>query len=166
MTTRSFTEFGLELDRVVADASALSALWLRTRTSDPAAIVDAASALHARTRVLLAEIRTLDVLDVVSAPTDVLDLLTWGLGMAAELQRLGGRLLQLIEAATIARGSILTQQRGHFIRSGDTFQSVALEYYGTWEKWMIIAEANSMNPAAALVPGSYLTIPEPDGRRR
>jgi len=90
MTTRSFTEFGLELDRVVADASALSALWLRTRTSDPAAIVDAASALHARTRVLLAEIRTLDVLDVVSAPTDVLDLLTWGLGMAAALQRLGG----------------------------------------------------------------------------
>jgi hypothetical protein len=31
---------------------------------------------------------------------------------------------------------------------------------------MIIAEANSMNPAAALVPGSYLTIPELDGRRR
>lgn len=166
MTTRSFSEFGAELDSLVAEVGALSALWLGVRTSDPAAIVDAANALHARTRNLLSEVRSLDVQATVTAPTDQLDLARWALDMASQLQRLGGRLLRLSEAATIVRGSILTQRRAHFVRSGDTFQSIAATYYGSWESWALIAEANRMNPAAELPVGLYLVIPELDGRAR
>lgn len=166
MTTRSFDEFGLELSRLVADVGALSALWLRVRTENPAAIIDAANALHARTRNLLSEVRSLDVQATVTAPTDQLDLCRWAFDMAHELQRLGGRLLQLAEAATIARGSMLTQRRAHFVKAGDTLQSIAHRYYGSWESWPLVAEANDLNPAAELPTGLYLTIPELDGRRR
>ena len=165
MTVRTFPEFGAELEALVADVAATATAWADGTLTDLAQVETITGAQRARALLLLDEVRSADV-TTLTAPTDILDALRWREELGAQLIRLVGRLIAVGEAAQIARGSMLTQQRGYTVRSGDTLQSIAHRHYGDWQKWVLLSEANMINPAAELTPGMYLIIPEPDPRDR
>jgi len=55
----------------------------------------------------------------------------------------------------------LLQGRGltlHPVRLGETLQSIAARYLGSWQEWRRIADANGIG-AGPLTPGTVLTIP-------
>ena len=54
-----------------------------------------------------------------------------------------------------------TWPKMHTIAHGDTFFSIAREYYGDGTKWELIAEANAGLHATGLLVGERLTVPAP-----
>jgi len=46
------------------------------------------------------------------------------------------------------------------VRSGETLQSIAQAVLGDWREWERLLDANGLDPAAVLQPGTALVIPE------
>lgn len=51
-------------------------------------------------------------------------------------------------------------QTRYAVRSGDTLQSIAARYLGSWQDWMRLVDANGLDPGATLAAGTVLTIPQ------
>jgi nucleoid-associated protein YgaU len=51
----------------------------------------------------------------------------------------------------------------HRVRDGDTLQSIATRYLGSWQEWPRIASANGLEPGQPAA-GTLLTIPTRTGR--
>ncbi len=61
-----------------------------------------------------------------------------------------------VMAAQLANGLAL---RLHTVREGETLQSIAQQALGDWREWTRILDANDLDPASPLAPGTHLTIP-------
>ena len=61
----------------------------------------------------------------------------------------------------IAAAPVVSSARTHTVVSGETYQSISSQYYGTTRKWRLIQEANDTSQYG-LMPGMTLTIPALD----
>ena len=50
----------------------------------------------------------------------------------------------------------------YIVKPGDTLVNIAVAFYQDGSLWRIIAKANNLDGARGLIPGTELTIPDPD----
>jgi len=104
---------------------------------------------------------TLDGLDVddLIIGTDAADTIRlWG-WVAALRRALAAVARRAVEADTVAAAlEAGVDQVIHVVRSGETLQSIAATYLGTWKAWTRIADANGLAPGQPTA-GTVLIIP-------
>lgn len=95
--------------------------------------------------------------EVYEDPEVRVAVLTWERGLRKALVALIGQAGRLDTALDeLLSGS---QRRTHVVRSGDSLQSLAGRYLGSWEEWRRIAELNGLAPGA-LEAGQVLFLPD------
>ncbi len=60
---------------------------------------------------------------------------------------------------TDAMAEATTEERKHTVERGDSLWNISKEYYGSGEKWKLIAEANDLDGRSTLTIGQELVIP-------
>lgn len=166
MTTKNFAQFGDDLVAAVADVTDVADAAAASRGNDVDALIARVTAARARVKLLRTEVLSVDVATSFTEPVDIMAMLAWQADVSMELGRLEGLLVAAGVNLTLSRGSALAQITRHAVREGDTLQSIAARYHGTWETWYVIADANGINPAMELPIGGILYIPPVDGQLR
>ena len=75
------------------------------------------------------------------------------------------RLISIADQALQAQAVVSQLREGsrpsvYEVRSGETLQSIAQAVLGDWQEWTRLLEANGLDPAVVLQPGTVLVIPE------
>lgn len=142
----------VELQTVLGSGSASDGQLGRLDTALEAARDD--------TRTLRDAVGSVDVADyqIGSDAGDRLCLWGWQVDTVSKLRQLTDAALQSQAAVAQFRGG--SQTTTHEVRAGETLQSIAAARLGDWREWHRLVDANDLDPAEVLAPGTVLVIPE------